>query len=74
MSLRRSDMPVPVRTRDGRVFVVLLAVQSRREADAPLRLSEDDLRHRWHTGPWVPPWSSSSRPPHIWSSREVRFA
>jgi len=49
-SLRRSDVPVRVRTRDGRVFVVLLEVQSRWKSDVPLRLLEYDVRHRLHTG------------------------
>jgi len=43
-------VPVRVRTRDGRVFLVLLEVQSRWGADVPLRLLEYDVRHRLHTG------------------------
>ncbi|RMG66197.1 MAG: hypothetical protein D6722_15345 [Bacteroidetes bacterium] len=49
-TLRRSDFPVRVRTEDGRVFVVLLEVQSRWERDLPLRLLEYDVRYRLKTG------------------------
>jgi hypothetical protein len=49
-TLRRSDFPMRVRTEDGRVFVVLLEVQSRWERDVPLRLLEYDVRYRLKTG------------------------
>jgi hypothetical protein len=49
-TLRRSDFPMRVRTEDGRVFVVLLEVQSRWERDLPLRLLEYDARYRLKTG------------------------
>ncbi|WP_448383464.1 hypothetical protein [Desulfosoma sp.] len=37
-SLRRSDFPIRVRTPEGRLFIVLLEVQSRWEPELPLRL------------------------------------
>lgn len=49
-TFRRSDFPIRVRTSDGRVFVVLLEVQSRWEHDLPLRLLEYDARYRLKTG------------------------
>ena len=49
-TVRRSDFPIRVRTRDDRVFVVLLEVQSRWEPDLPLRLLEYDVRYRLKTG------------------------
>lgn len=49
-SVRTSDFPLWVRTRDGKVFIVLLEVQTRWEADVPLRLLEYDVRHRLKTG------------------------
>ncbi|WP_246041744.1 hypothetical protein [Desulfoglaeba alkanexedens] len=39
-SVRRSDFPIRVRASDGRVFIVLLEVQSRWEPNVPLRLLE----------------------------------
>ncbi|WP_448383570.1 hypothetical protein [Desulfosoma sp.] len=49
-SLRRSDFPIRVRTPEGRLFIVLLEVQSRWEAELPLRLLEYDVRYRLKTG------------------------
>ncbi|MBC7359662.1 MAG: hypothetical protein H5U10_14110 [Desulfacinum sp.] len=49
-SVRRSDFPIRVRTDDGRVFIVLLEVQSRWEPQVPLRLLEYDARYRLKTG------------------------
>uniref|UniRef100_A0A832EBV4 Transposase (putative) YhgA-like domain-containing protein n=1 Tax=Desulfacinum infernum TaxID=35837 RepID=A0A832EBV4_9BACT len=49
-SLRRSDFPIRVRTPEGRVFIVLLEVQSRWEPELPLRLLEYDVRYRLKTG------------------------
>ncbi|WP_448381776.1 hypothetical protein [Desulfosoma sp.] len=49
-SVRRSDFPIRVRVADGRVFIVLLEVQSRWEAHVPLRLLEYDARYRLKTG------------------------
>uniref|UniRef100_A0A832EK91 DUF4351 domain-containing protein n=1 Tax=Desulfacinum infernum TaxID=35837 RepID=A0A832EK91_9BACT len=49
-SLRRSDFPIRVRTPEGRLFIVLLEVQSRWEHDLPLRLLEYDARYRLKTG------------------------
>uniref|UniRef100_A0A832EDH7 Transposase (putative) YhgA-like domain-containing protein n=1 Tax=Desulfacinum infernum TaxID=35837 RepID=A0A832EDH7_9BACT len=49
-TLRRSDFPIRVRTPEGRLFIVLLEVQSRWEHDLPLRLLEYDARYRLKTG------------------------
>ena len=49
-TLRRSDFPIRVRTPEGRLFIVLLEVQSRWEHDLPLRLLEYDVRYRLKTG------------------------
>ncbi|SHG10694.1 hypothetical protein SAMN02745206_03272 [Desulfacinum infernum DSM 9756] len=49
-SVRRSDFPIRVRASDGRVFIVLLEVQSRWEPQVPLRLLEYDVRHHLKTG------------------------
>jgi hypothetical protein len=49
-TVRLSDFPIRVRTRDGSVFVVLLEVQSRWEPDLPLRLLEYDVRYRLKAG------------------------
>ena len=49
-SVRRSDFPIRVRASDGRVFIVLLEVQSRWEPNVPLRLLEYDARYRLKTG------------------------
>ncbi len=49
-SVRRSDFPIRVQTSDGRVFIVLLEVQSRWEPQMPLRLLEYDVRYRLKTG------------------------
>uniref|UniRef100_A0A832ED60 Transposase, YhgA-like n=1 Tax=Desulfacinum infernum TaxID=35837 RepID=A0A832ED60_9BACT len=49
-SLRRSDFPIRVRPPEGRLFIVLLEVQSRWEPELPLRLLEYDARYRLKTG------------------------
>ncbi|QCQ21357.1 hypothetical protein [Desulfoglaeba alkanexedens] len=49
-SVRRSDFPIRVRASEGRVFIVLLEVQSRWEPNVPLRLLEYDARYRLKTG------------------------
>jgi predicted transposase YdaD len=49
-SVRRSDFPIRIRLADGRVFIVLLEVQSRWEPQVPLRLLEYDARYRLKTG------------------------
>ncbi len=49
-SVRRSDFPIRVRTADGRIFLVLLEVQSHWEPQVPLRLLEYDARYRLKMG------------------------
>ncbi|SFM50167.1 hypothetical protein [Thermodesulforhabdus norvegica] len=50
VTIRRADIPIRVRTKDGRVFVVLLEVQSKWQDNLPLRLLEYDVRYRIKTG------------------------
>ncbi|MEJ5349871.1 MAG: Yae1 family protein [Desulfosoma sp.] len=54
-TVRRSDFPIRVHTSDGRVFIVLLEVQSRWEPQVPLKLLEYDVRYRLKTGLTVYP-------------------
>ena len=46
VSLRRSDFPMWVRTKDGRERIVLLEFQTRWERDVPLRLLEYTVRFK----------------------------